>query len=164
MAEDTTAATKHIGRPTLLTPALQETICKYIAKGSYVSVAFKAAGISEQCLRLWKVRAGTGEEPYLTLFEALKTAEAEAEVALVTLVREHAEGPQQWAAGMTLLERRHPQRWGRHDRVDHELSQQGMELLQRLREIGERPAVEGPVVEGEARELSPAPPPTQEEE
>ncbi|KKL71450.1 hypothetical protein LCGC14_2094850, partial [marine sediment metagenome] len=40
-----------------------------------------------------------------------------------------------------------------HDRVDHELSQQGMELLQRLREIGERPAVEGPVIEGAVREI-----------
>jgi hypothetical protein len=84
--------------------------------------------------------------------EAVKRATAEAEARIVGMVLEHV--PTQWAAGMTWLERKFPDRWGRHDRVDHELSQQGMELLQRLREIGERPAVAGPLVEGEARELT----------
>ncbi|KKM22266.1 hypothetical protein LCGC14_1626990, partial [marine sediment metagenome] len=35
MADDSAVATKPIGRPTLLTPELQEKICGYIAKGNY---------------------------------------------------------------------------------------------------------------------------------
>lgn len=146
MAEANQVANKPIGRPTLLTPELKSKLVLYISQGNYANVACAAVGISTDALGYWRERAGRGEEPYYGLFQALKKAEAEAEVKIVADVTNQA--PKNWVAGITYLERRHPSRWGRHDRVDHELSQQGMELLQRLREIGERPAVEGPVIEG----------------
>ncbi|KKM67802.1 hypothetical protein LCGC14_1467370, partial [marine sediment metagenome] len=101
------------GAPTKLTNELAEKICGYIAQGNYASVACHAVGISPDTMMLWKRNAEQGVEPYLSFLLALKDAEAQAEVRLVGLVGEIATSEKQWAAAMTLLERRHPQRWGR---------------------------------------------------
>ena len=64
------------------------------------------------------------EEPdsvYCAFSSAVKEAEAAAESAIVRRVRLAADaGPQYWAAGMTLLERRAPERWGK--RMDNDSS------------------------------------------
>ena len=139
------------GRPTKLTPPIAEAIIDNILHGCYASVACKAAGIADTTLAEWRRMGEEGREPYAGFASALKVAEAECEKRLSK--RLYDAGEQNWIATATILERRFPARWGRHDRVDHELSQQGIELLQELRKLGERPQVVGPVVDGEAREL-----------
>ncbi|KKM71480.1 hypothetical protein LCGC14_1430280 [marine sediment metagenome] len=140
------------GAPTKLTNQVAETIIDHILHGCYASVACKAAGITDTTLAEWRRMGGEGREPYAGFATALKAAEAECEQKLSK--RLYDAGEENWIATATILERRFPARWGRHDRVDHELSQQGIELLQELRKLGERPQVASPVVEGEARELT----------
>ena len=133
---------KGIGRPTKLTPQLQENICKYISKGNYFITACTAAGISNRAFYLWLERAKQEEDDglenglYFQFMQAVKKAEAIAEAARVERIAQAGEGGQvskrrittfrdgtqtieesfsigQWLADMTHLERRHPERWGR---------------------------------------------------
>lgn len=88
---------------------------EYLADGNYPSVAATAAGLHPYTVRRWMER---GEQDPGSAFgafcEALKTAEAAAEAAIVKRVKIAAEaGPQFWTAGMTQLERRWPDRWGK---------------------------------------------------
>ena len=64
-------------------------------------------------------------QAYIPKFiEAIKRAESEAEQHLIDLVQQAAEASHQnWAAGMTLLERRYPDRWARKDRHQVEVSE-----------------------------------------
>ncbi len=96
-----------------------------IAKGNYLVTACNLVGVTDETVRNWVNQAFTDEEAGLTaedslfirLHLALKKAEAEAESKLVNVVRESAEVDRNWIAGMTFLERRHPDRWGRRDRI-----------------------------------------------
>ena len=96
-----------------------------IAKGNYIYTACNLCGITDACFRQWRDRAeqddtrGLTEDEslYLRLFTALKKAEAEAESKLVDVVRKSAVEDKQWLPAMTFLERRHPDRWGRRDRI-----------------------------------------------
>lgn len=47
----------------------------------------------------------------------LPRAEAEAEVTAIARIQRAAAHPQHWQAAVQFLERRHPERWGRTDRV-----------------------------------------------
>ena len=55
------------------------------------------------------------ETPHGRVACAVKLAEAEAEAESVRYVRAASRDPRFWAAGMTFLERRHPDRWKRPD-------------------------------------------------
>lgn len=104
-------------RQTKLTPEIQERIVLAVRAGNYLSVAARAAGIHEATLYRWleRGRGPAGREPYRAFCEALKEAEAAAEVHAVALIRQQM--PQQWTAAMTFLERRFPDRWRRRDTV-----------------------------------------------
>ena len=84
-----------------------------IADGNYRETAIRQAGISKQTFYNWLKRADAGHEPELAFVDALEKAEAEAEAGLVANVRAASKLPQFWAAGMTLLERKSPEKWGR---------------------------------------------------
>lgn len=77
--------------------------------------------------KLWKAPGPKEFDPYrwpCVLFVTLaERASAQAEVAAVAQVR--LAGPNNWAAAMTFLERRHPEKWGRRDRVAMEGVQGG---------------------------------------
>ena len=53
-----TTETKTLGRPTDLTPELQEKICSIIADGNYIETACNAVGIAQREARLsvWHVK------------------------------------------------------------------------------------------------------------
>ena len=55
------------------------------------------------------IEAGIGSM-YADFLKAVTTAEAEAEEAMVAVVRE-ATTQKEWLPAMTYLERRHPERW-----------------------------------------------------
>jgi len=84
-----------------------------IENGNYLETACELADISKETFRQWKLRADAGETPYTHLIAATKRASARAEAAEVTKVRKAGEDPRFWAASMTYLERRHPERWAR---------------------------------------------------
>jgi hypothetical protein len=131
---------KRIGRPTKLTPALQKQICGFIEKGNYISTACAACGIDERTYQRWVEWGKKGTEPYATFVVSIKKAEVIAETARVeriqeagiggklikvttrtlrngTEVKEEFYSQPQWPADMTILERRHPERWGRRQEI-----------------------------------------------
>lgn len=69
--------------------------------------------MSKQTVYTWLKRGDAGETPYAALSDALKRASARAEAAEVAKVRQAGNDPRFWAASMTYLERRHPERWAR---------------------------------------------------
>lgn len=133
------------GRPTKLTAELQETIIDAVLDGAYLETAAQAAGINKTTLYRWLRRADEAEavaleqfdsdsEPelaelynhidpaewvYLDFRHALKSTEAWAELELLRMARRGGNG---WQAQMTVLERRHPAKWGRRDTTRHEHS------------------------------------------
>lgn len=87
---------------------------KSIASGNYKQTACRIAGIAPQTLYNLIDQAKAGYIPAIRLVDALEKAEAQAEGEMVDCVRNAAKsGPQYWAAGMTYLERRQPDRWGK---------------------------------------------------
>lgn len=129
------------GRPTKLDVDLTQRILDAVLEGNYLETAAQAAGIGKTTLYRWLRRGDDAEAlvaehldedqagadayehldpaewPYLDFRHALKSAEAFAETELL---RRTITGGRGWQAYMTVLERRHPERWGRRDRVMHE--------------------------------------------
>lgn len=93
------------GRPTKLDETRAEAIEKSIAAGGSRLSAAAAAGVHDSTLREWLQRGAKGEEPYAAFRARIKRAEAEAEQAMVGIVREAAlDGT--WQAAAWWLERR----------------------------------------------------------
>ena len=110
------------GRPTKLTPEIQQMIVNALTSGVYLETAAAHAGISRETLNEWLragVRCKSGKQKEFS--DAIKKALATAETRLVDTV--NLASQQQWQAAMTLLERRWPQRWARIER--HEQTGEG---------------------------------------
>jgi hypothetical protein len=103
-----------------------------IKAGMYRSPAAKAAGISAWTLSDWLTKAeaerllltsGQIREDeimypkYQALLEEIEFHEAKFEGRMIKKVvtAAESEAPNTWQAAMTLLERKHPERWGRRD-------------------------------------------------
>ena len=87
-----------------------------VGEGNYIETAAKLAGITKQSVYEWIKRGQSGEpgtEAFRVFADAVEKAEARAEAKMLANVRRASELPQFWAAGMTVLERRHPDRWGK---------------------------------------------------
>jgi hypothetical protein len=116
-----------MGRPTKLTPELQKKIVKLVRDGNYFETAAQAAGIAKSTLYDWLKRGEAGEEPFAEFSNALKKAEAEAEVDVVATIRAGLRDAPQWQSAMTFAERRWASRYARRD-PDHELKRTNLEL------------------------------------
>lgn len=106
------------GRPSKLTPKLAKTILEAIANGSHFHPACAAAGIAGSTATNWIERGRQHisegiRSDYALFTEALMQAAAKGEAAIVSEIREH--NRQDWRAGAFLLERRHPDRWGKKE-------------------------------------------------
>ena len=73
---------KTIGRPSKLTPELQEAICKTLQAGVDVETACLRDGISRESYFEWRKRGREGEEPYAGFLAATTKAHAEVEAGL----------------------------------------------------------------------------------
>ena len=103
-----------IGAPsTLGDPDKVQLLLASIRDGNYREVAIRQAGIAKQTFYNWLKRAEAGQSAPKAFVDALEKAEADAEAETVRNVRQASKLPQFWAAGMTYLERKHPDRWGR---------------------------------------------------
>ena len=106
-----------MARPSKLTPERQQKLAEAIAAGNYYETACAYAGIDYTTFRLW-MQKGEAQEAtkYSEFFEAITRAEAEAENTAVQIWQKAM--PDDWRAAQMFLERRHPDRWGKQDRLD----------------------------------------------
>ena len=115
--------TKHPGgRPTKLTPTVMAKIVELLRAGSYRDVAAKSAGVTRSTLNLWFSRGSQAKSGiYREFVDAVERAMADAEARAVAQIAKAAAGGD-WKASAWYLERMHPCRWGRRDRVDATVS------------------------------------------
>ena len=101
------------GRPGKLTPEVQQRIVQAVASGNYLETAAAYGGITYTTFNNWMHRGEERKgENYVAFFEAVKKAEADAEVLRVARISKAAnEG--NWQADAWYLERRYPNRWGK---------------------------------------------------
>jgi len=104
------------GRPEKLNPTIQGIIISRLRAGNYLEIAAASAGIAKSTLHAW-LRQGARSEsgPYREFSDAVKRAQAEAEVDAVDLISKAAN--RNWQAAAWRLERKFPARWGRKDKV-----------------------------------------------
>lgn len=109
-----------VGRPSKFTPEVRNRILTAIRNGNTYEASAHYGGVSYDTLREW-IKRGQEETAgeFSEFFEAIKSAEAKAEVESVALIRQAAQEGQ-WQAAAWFLERRKPSEWGRKDR--HEVS------------------------------------------
>ncbi|MCE9561111.1 MAG: hypothetical protein K8U57_03555 [Planctomycetes bacterium] len=112
--------TKKLGRPTTLTPELQESLCRDLANGCSRKTAATCNGISRRTLCRWLSSGRAGDEPFLSLMTAVRKAEAIAVRRNVIVIQKAATGDPDsevapdWRAAAWWLERMHPEEFGRH--------------------------------------------------
>ncbi|MEN6545358.1 MAG: hypothetical protein ABFE07_04885 [Armatimonadia bacterium] len=140
---------KHAGgRPTRITPELCQQFDQLLGAGNYFITVCTYLEIDESVAYDWLNKGTAGEDAagqwpdaYREFAKSVKRASARAEISLVAEINRHgrphelrnpernAKGdvvasmlPGQWQALMTILERRFPDRWGRRDRLQAEVS------------------------------------------
>lgn len=138
------------GRPTKLTPALQDEIIKAIRAGNYMETAAAYQGIDKTTLYEWLRRGKAASRGiYAEFSHAIEKALAVAEIrdvmnidnaakggtitakrtirkespnGQVTETTEESYAPPQWTASAWRLERKFPASWGRKDTIKTEVS------------------------------------------
>jgi transposase len=91
----------------LLNAALQNRICKLLAKGSSIRSACILCGIGERTYHDWQRRGETGEEAYATFFSAATRARETHKARLIAIVMRAGDRDARHAEW--LLERQFPQ-------------------------------------------------------
>ena len=114
------------GRKSKLTPQLINDAVKLLKGGSYISTVCEFIGIDTSTWYRWmregkKAKAGIKNHFY----HAIKKAEAEAEIRMVTDIQKIANENQTWQALAWMLERKYPERWGRKDKISADVSHTG---------------------------------------
>lgn len=109
-----------MGRTTILTETIQARMVQAIEGGNYAPTAAEYAGIGVSTHYDWLKKGESGKSPYAEYLEAIKKAEAVAEVRNVTLIQNAAANT--WTAAAWYLERKHWDRWGKKDRNQIELT------------------------------------------
>jgi hypothetical protein len=84
-----------------------------LLEGNYRQTAARLADVAESGIRAWMKAADDGDPRYRTVAALIRAAEAVAESDTVRYIRAAGKDPRFWAAGMTWLERKSPDRWGR---------------------------------------------------
>jgi hypothetical protein len=108
--------TKKVGRPSVLTPEITETIANALKSGAYIETAVIFAGIHKATFFRWMQRGARERSgPLHSFCDAIKKAMAFAELRLLALVRAAAESgvDSSWTAAAWMLERRWPAKYRR---------------------------------------------------
>ena len=112
-----TTANKKGGRPTKLTPDIQQAIIDCLSMGNFVETACAVAGIHKDTFYHWmKLAEGAPKGMHAKFRDAVQQAMAQAEHDAVSMIT--AAGTTQWQALAWRLERMYPDRWGLRTRVD----------------------------------------------
>src|SRR5439155_9145176 len=106
------------GRPTKLTPDVQERLTSAIRAGNFYEAACGYAGIDYRTFRRWMERGERESRgQFRALREAVEKAEADAEVTVVAQWRSQISSS--WQAARDFLARRYPDRWRPSERLEH---------------------------------------------
>ena len=153
-----TTEEKHVTghRTSKLTPQMIDKLAKIVREGHYIVTACQAAGIHKTTFYDWLTKGDKEIERGVTslnthLIYAIKKAEAQAEQDLLSVIKDKAINGKEWLPAMTILERRHPERWGRKDRstlVVEETKQIIITTVEVVKDYGR-----GQMIEGEAKEI-----------
>lgn len=117
-----------MGRPSKLTPELQERIVLLIKAGTYRETVCAMVGIARSTLYEWMRRGQLSdqENEYTRFYDEILKALAWSEARDVAIVNQHAE--KDFRAARWKLERRFPERWGRlRSRKTEEISGEASE-------------------------------------
>lgn len=107
------------GRPTSLNPETHHKIVMYIKAGGYIETAAVAAGVHKTTLYDWLKKATKEKEgPYRAFADDVDKALAESEMMDVGRISKAAQDGV-WQAAAWRLERKHPERWGRREKIEH---------------------------------------------
>lgn len=118
----------------MCTPDRIAKVADAIRAGNYANVAARYAGIGESTFHLWMKKGADGQEPYVEFVEAVKSAEADAEIRNMALIQQAAQNGT-WQAAAWYLERRYPHRFGRRERVEHSGPEGGPITLRGIAEL-----------------------------
>ena len=107
-----------MARPTKLTPEVSDRVLQAIRAGNFQSTAARFAGIDPGAFHRW-MRRGEREPRgiYGDFHDRVERALAEAEVRDIAMIERASQS--HWQAAAWRLERMHPERWGRKERVEH---------------------------------------------
>lgn len=107
-----------MGRPTKLTPEVQDRIIQALKAGNYVETAAEYAGIGKTTFYRWMARGEQASRGiYREFRDAVMRARAEAEARNVAIIQKAA--PDDWRAAAWWLERAFPDRWGPRQKLEH---------------------------------------------
>jgi len=121
------------GRPSKLTPKIQEEILRVIKSGNYIETACAYVGINKSTFYEWlkrgarekdrvaknpRAKVRKSEQPYVDFSNAVEKALAQAEIRDVAIIGKAAE--ENWQAAAWRLERKFPERWGRKEKYSLE--------------------------------------------
>jgi transposase len=109
-----------MGRPTKLTPEVQDKIVAALRAGNYQETAAMYAGVEARTFYRWMERGESDDaddEIYRQFRQAVEKAKADAEVRDIALIDKAAHDGS-WQAAAWKLERKFPNRWGRVNRTE----------------------------------------------
>jgi transposase-like protein len=111
-----------LGRPTKLTPEVQESLVQMVRAGNYAETAAAYAGVDKTTLYDWLKRGRADrladtESPHADFSHAVEKALAHAEITDVLHIGAAAADKAHWPAAAWRLERRDPKKWGRRDKL-----------------------------------------------
>lgn len=123
-------------RPTKLNDELQSKIVELIRAGNYIETASACVGINKDTLYDWlkrgaREKAKTNgkidkkEEIYVRFSDAVEKAIAEAEARDVMIIANASKND--WKASAWRLERKFPNKWGRHDHLKADITSEHTE-------------------------------------
>ena len=120
-----------MGRPSKLSPEIQERICSALRDGNYESAAAAAGGVGTSTVRQWLQWGRDAKSArYVAFLAAVTRAREDAELRLVELWQEAM--PSDWRAIAEFLARRYPERWGKRERNEVTVSATAHAAPQRL--------------------------------
>jgi hypothetical protein len=109
-----------MGRDTKLTPEMIDKAYQLIKAPHYAQTVYQALGVSHTTYYTWLKKGEAwkeGDDPlYLEFLESIKKGEAEGEQELLGIIKTAAK--RNWTAAAWMLERMHPDRYGRKEQID----------------------------------------------
>ena len=111
---------------TKLTPELQESFCEAIENGDSILGACGYVGISEQTYYNWINRAEEAKTrtKFVKFKEAVDKAKAKALHNFEQVITRAS--MEQWQAAAWMLERRHPNLYGKREKIEAEVEHKGL--------------------------------------
>lgn len=115
------------GRPTSLTPELQDRIIDLLKVGVSKGALCEALDLSEHTLRYWLSRADDDIEPYREFRTRFREAENKQKVWALRILEKaaNADPVKAWKAAAFILERRWPKEFGTAGQLDVNVNNNG---------------------------------------